>query len=58
MTLLTGPVRPLMFVLAALAGLALTTGQTPAASNFDGEWSVLIITEAGSCDRPIAIRCG
>ena len=51
MTLLTGPVRPLMFVLAALAGLALTAGQTPAASNFDGEWSVLIITEAGSCDR-------
>ena len=27
MTLLTGPVRPLMFALAALAGLAVTTGQ-------------------------------
>jgi hypothetical protein len=51
MTLLTGPVRPLMFALAALAGLALTTGQTPAASTYDGQWSVLIITEAGTCDR-------
>ena len=41
--------------LAAIAGLigrpALTTRTTPAASNFDGKWSVVIITEAGNCDR-------
>ena len=51
MTHLAGPVRPLILAFAVLAGLALTARQTPAASNFDGEWSVLIITEAGSCDR-------
>lgn len=50
MTLLTGHIRPLVFALA-LIGLASTAGQTPAASNFDGQWSVLIITEAGACDR-------
>jgi hypothetical protein len=62
MTLLTGPVRPLMFALATLAGLALTTGQTPAASNYDGQWSVLIITENGECDRayryPVTVTNG
>jgi hypothetical protein len=48
---LTGPARPLILAFAVLAGLALTGRQTPAASNFDGEWSVIIITEAGTCDR-------
>jgi hypothetical protein len=46
-----GPVRPLVLVFAALIGLEATSGQTPAASNFDGAWSVLIITEDGTCDR-------
>ena len=51
MTLLTGRIRPFMLALAALIGLAATASQTPAASNFDGQWSVIIITEAGTCDR-------
>jgi hypothetical protein len=51
MTLFTGLARPLAVVLAILAGTALGTSQTPAASAYDGQWSVLIITEAGTCDR-------
>jgi hypothetical protein len=51
MTLFTGLARPLAVVLAILAGTALGTRQTPAASAYDGQWSVLIITEAGTCDR-------
>jgi hypothetical protein len=55
MTVLTGPVRPLLLafaaIFAALACLSGTAGPTPAASNFDGNWSVLIITENGDCDR-------
>jgi len=51
MTILTGPARPLVLVFAVLAGLALSVHPTPAASTFDGEWSVVIITEAGTCDR-------
>lgn len=51
MTLFTGLARPLAVVFAILAGTALSARQTPAASAYDGQWSVLIITEAGSCDR-------
>ena len=51
MTISTGPVRPLILVFAALIGLAAAAGRAPAASTFDGQWSVLIITEAGTCDR-------
>lgn len=51
MTLLTGPVRPLVLAFAAVAMLAAGARHLPAASNFDGEWSVIIITEAGTCDR-------
>ena len=41
---------PLMAVFAlALASSA--SRAAPAASNFDGQWSVVIITEAGDCDR-------
>jgi hypothetical protein len=50
MTVSKGPVRALILVAAALIGLA-AAGRAPAASNFDGQWSVLIITEDGTCDR-------
>ena len=62
MTLFTGLARPLAVALAILAGTALGTRQTPAASTYDGQWSVLIITEAGSCDRayryPVTVTNG
>jgi hypothetical protein len=51
MTIPTGPVRPLVLAFAVLIGLAAAPGRTQAASNFDGNWSVLIITENGTCDR-------
>jgi hypothetical protein len=52
MTVLMGRVRPLVLaIIAALAGLSAAAGLAPAASNFDGNWSVLIITENGDCDR-------
>jgi hypothetical protein len=54
--------------LAALAFLAVTTVPTFAAPlaaakpNFDGNWSVLIVTERGTCDRayryPVRISKG
>jgi len=40
---------PLM-VLCAIA-LVSSASRAPAAANFDGQWSVVIITEAGNCDR-------
>ena len=48
--------------LAALLGLGLATAAAPvqATSNFDGKWSVVIVTEKGDCDRayryPIDIK--
>lgn len=45
---------PARFLLPLLAGLAFTTALAPApaaARNFDGNWSVLIQTNAGPCDR-------
>jgi hypothetical protein len=44
------PVRALVLISAALIGLGAASGRAPAA-NFDGNWSVLIITENGDCDR-------
>jgi hypothetical protein len=53
MSVFNGRVRPLVLVFTiALIGLASAGRPAPAASkNFDGEWSVVIITEAGTCDR-------
>ena len=62
MTVLTRFARPLVLILALSAGLTVAARQTPAASNFDGQWSVLIITEDGTCDRayryPVKIENG
>ena len=59
------PLRPillsLILVLATTLGVAAKTSRSKTASppkppaapvmNFDGRWSVIIITDAGSCDR-------
>ncbi|TMJ05726.1 MAG: hypothetical protein E6G97_02170 [Alphaproteobacteria bacterium] len=46
------PARPLLSLLAGLA-LAYTLAPEPAAArtNYDGNWSVLIVTNSGPCDR-------
>lgn len=36
--------------LAVAVGIATSTGSALAA-NFDGQWSVLVVTESGTCDR-------
>ena len=62
MTYFTGLARPLMLVFAVLAGFVAGGRPLPAASNFDGQWSVIIITEAGTCDRayryPVTVANG
>jgi hypothetical protein len=58
-------IRPLP-ALAALAILAATavpaSAPATAKSNFDGQWSVLIVTQKGTCDRayryPVKIENG
>jgi hypothetical protein len=44
------------------AALIFCAGEVSAASSFDGRWSVLVITEAGDCDRayryPVEIMNG
>ena len=48
--------------LAAFFGLGLVAASAPtqASGNFDGKWSVVVVTEKGTCDRayryPIDIR--
>jgi hypothetical protein len=46
MTRLLGPI----FAVGMLATGTLTT-TAPAADKFDGAWSVVVITDAGTCDR-------
>src|ERR1700674_2253273 len=42
--------------LAAAAALVLVGGGAGAAASFDGNWSVVIITESGSCDAAYRYR--
>ncbi len=62
MTVSTRTARPLVMAFALLAGLTVAAPQAPAKSNFDGQWSVLIITENGECDRayryPVTVANG
>ena len=51
------------FVLAGLTlAASLVSTPAPARTNFDGNWSVLIVTQSGQCDRAyrygVAIRNG
>jgi hypothetical protein len=49
--------RPIRAVAPALAAFAILAATVPASapafarSNFDGQWSVLIVTQKGTCDR-------
>src|SRR3979411_1244048 len=65
MTRLSTTFRAIAPALSALAILAATIpASAPAAakSNFDGQWSVLIVTQKGECDRayryPVKIENG
>jgi len=65
MTRLSTTFRAIAPALSALAILAATVpASAPAAakSNFDGQWSVLIVTQKGQCDRayryPVKIENG
>jgi hypothetical protein len=54
MTRFTRPISAAAPALAALAMLAATvpaSAPASARSNFDGQWSVLIVTQKGTCDR-------
>jgi len=54
--------RTAKFTLTAVLGLGLAATAIPAQAtgNFDGKWSVVVVTTKGDCDRayryPIAIR--
>jgi hypothetical protein len=54
--------RTAKFTLAAVLGLGLAATAIPAQAtgNFDGKWSVVVVTTKGECDRayryPIAIQ--
>ena len=49
--------HPIRAVAPALAAFAMLTATVPASapasarSNYDGQWSVLIVTQKGTCDR-------
>ena len=42
---------PALSAIALLAATAVTAAPAAATSNFDGQWSVMIVTQKGSCDR-------
>jgi hypothetical protein len=51
MSAIAQSIRASLLTAFAAVALAVPTGPTRAQSSFDGSWSVLIITEAGDCDR-------
>jgi hypothetical protein len=58
-------IRPTLAALVLLAATAVPAGSAPMATTkaaFDGGWSVLIVTEKGTCDRayryPVKIQNG
>lgn len=63
---MNGPVR--IFTIAAFfsgvmfSGVMAASGASPAAPRHDGNWSVLVVTEAGDCDRayryPVRVENG
>mgnify|MGYP001163432362 CR=1 FL=1 len=45
-------ILPILFIALALAASSLRTAPAAVArTSFDGKWSVLIVTDAGTCDR-------
>jgi hypothetical protein len=62
MTFSTRSIAPVLAALAMLASAVPASAPAAAKSNFDGTWSVLIVTEKGTCDRayryPIKIDNG
>ena len=48
--------RPLVAAVAAAAAFLLLGGGAGSAASFDGNWSVVIITESGSCDAAYRYR--
>jgi hypothetical protein len=63
MTLSIRSITPTLAAVAMLAAATVPTQSAPAGNpNFDGAWSVLIVTEKGTCDRayryPIKINNG
>ena len=60
MTFLT--IRPTLAALAVLAATAASAAPVASPKSFDGGWSVLIVTEKGTCDRayryPVKIENG
>jgi hypothetical protein len=63
MTLSIRSITPALAALALLATATMPSQSAPAGKpNFDGAWSVLIVTEKGTCDRayryPIKIANG
>ena len=61
---MTRMILPTFAALALLAATAVPAGSAPIATkaSFDGGWSVLIVTEKGTCDRayryPVKIQNG
>jgi hypothetical protein len=55
------PIFALSFAAFMVASASLSSDAAPAArqgsANFDGLWSVVIVTLQGSCDRFIGIHC-
>jgi hypothetical protein len=51
MTRFTRPITIIAPAFAALTLLATVSAPASARSNYDGKWSVLIVTHKGSCDR-------
>jgi hypothetical protein len=58
----TLPARIMPAIIAPLLGMAIAAGAGPvriegaAAANFDGSWTVTILTEHGACDRSGSVR--
>ena len=54
--------RMIPFTVAFAGALALTGGTVSAQQQFNGDWSIEVITESGSCDRayrfPVVIQNG
>ena len=44
-------ISPIVAAVAAVAALSILPAQAATRMNFDGNWSVLIVTRSGPCDQ-------